>query len=264
MSFHHRILSLAPAPDTPLSPILALVPSTPNTYNNSVPAKRVLDLSNNSFSGGPFPMWLVEELFMEKDDCGGCEIKVAVNGDDDHLACPTKEEAAAYADTLKRPGAVKTLQAYNFQCDAGNNTQVALLSVLDGSAVGSRERREGKGKPPTAEELGVPTGGNAGRKGKGKNLPPAAIAGIVVGSVLGAALLAGGAFFALRATQHTRAGWSKEHLDGAGNIVAGGGSGRRAGGLPVGAGWGSRSTAVDQAVFGVMPPAREAGVRSPN
>ncbi len=84
--------------------------------------------------------------------------------------------------------------------------------------------------------------------------------GIVVGSLAGVALLAGAAFLGLRSTKRTREGWTKETLDGAGNVV-GGGSGRPR--RTVGAGWGSRVAARDtdtanpNTAFGVMPPVRE-------
>lgn len=54
--------------------ILALPRAT-----RSEPAERRLDLSNNSFSGGPFPMWLVDQLFQELDACG-TQCKITVKG----------------------------------------------------------------------------------------------------------------------------------------------------------------------------------------
>ena len=51
-------------------------PPSPIRPRGSEVAERRLDLSNNSFSGGPFPLWLVEQLFAEKDACGKCVITV--------------------------------------------------------------------------------------------------------------------------------------------------------------------------------------------
>jgi hypothetical protein len=48
----------------------------PRPPRRRVPAQRVFDLSNNSFSGAAFPMWLVERVFTERDDCN-CPISVA-------------------------------------------------------------------------------------------------------------------------------------------------------------------------------------------
>jgi len=142
---------------------------------------------------------------------------------------------------------------------------------MNGDAAGSRERQDGKGPAPDADTL-KPTpdpaapkedaapASNAAAGAGGKKLPPAAIAGIVVGSIAGVALLALAAFLGERSTRNWRQGWSKETLDGAGGVVVGGGSGRTTNRRTVGAGWGTRVAAreTDNAVFGVMPPVREA------
>ena len=102
-----------------------------------------------------------------------------MNGEDDHLACPTAAEVAPYRSILEGPKAKRILGEYNFQCDAGNDTQVPLLSVLDGSAVGSRERKEGKGPAPTSEQLAAIEGKSIGtNKPRRKGLSPGAIAGV--------------------------------------------------------------------------------------
>ncbi|GBG00280.1 hypothetical protein Rsub_12959 [Raphidocelis subcapitata] len=238
---------------------------------NGKPADRVFDISNNSFSGGPFPMWMVERVFTEKDDCGGCEIKVAVNGVDDHLACPTKQEAAQYAGVMAIPGARQVLEAYAFTCDAGNDTTVSLLSVMDGSAVGQRTRRAGKPKPasPAAgsaapstkapEAVAAPAGGEGGGDSKPNG---ASTAGIVIGVLAGVGLLGGAGYYGEKKSRRWRQGWSKDpNLEVPGGLLPQSstavGSGRR---RPLGAGWGSRVAArdADHGVFGVMPPAREA------
>jgi hypothetical protein len=76
---------------------------------------------------------------------------------------------------LDRPNAREILTGYNFQCDAGNDTQVALLSVMDGSAVGSRDRKPGKGPAPQVSGLVGPGGVNKATQKKG--LGAGAIAG---------------------------------------------------------------------------------------
>jgi hypothetical protein len=42
----------------------------------SGPVDRVLDLSNNAFSGSVFPLWLLEAIPRESADCSGCTITV--------------------------------------------------------------------------------------------------------------------------------------------------------------------------------------------
>ncbi len=107
-----------------------------------------------------------------------------VNGNDEHLACPTKEEAAPYLDTLKIPGAEDTLRGYGFTCYSANSTRVSLLSVMDGASAGPRERRDGKGPAPDAATAAAAKGVTAPaatpaapKSGGGKKLAPAAIAG---------------------------------------------------------------------------------------
>jgi hypothetical protein len=165
--------------------------TSPKPTTHSKPAKRLLDLSNNSFSGAEFPLWVVDQLFLEKEDCGGCELKVAVNGPDESLACPTAEEVAPYKATLTQPNVVPTLQSYGFTCKNAAGEDVPLLSVLDGSSAGSRDRRAGKGKAPDAQALGEATGRLKPRF-FGKKLSPGAIAGKCADEVGGEK---GGAWF---------------------------------------------------------------------
>jgi hypothetical protein len=55
---------------------LAAIDTSSPVVVRRLPVKRVLDISNNSFSGGTFPLWLLEALPRETADCNGCDITV--------------------------------------------------------------------------------------------------------------------------------------------------------------------------------------------
>lgn len=211
-----------------------------------LPAPRAMDLGNNTWGGAVFPMWILEAIPRETTDCGFCKIPVAVNGPDEYLACPNSKEGAPF---VKMPDTDRNLlKLYKFSCTAGNGSKVPLLSVLDGSAEGSRERRTSLGPPVSSASPRRGGGGGSGHAGR--------IAGIVIGVVLGTALLAAALFFGERATRNWRQGWTKSALDGGSPTRATARVGRNNRRL-VGAGWGARVAArdaADSAVFGVMPP----------
>ncbi|KAI8473729.1 MAG: hypothetical protein J3K34DRAFT_409790 [Monoraphidium minutum] len=216
---------------------------------NGIPAPRVLDLSNNYFSGAVFPMELVAAIPEETKQCR-CRIIAIVNGPNAALACPTSAEAAA-AGKLGEPER-ELLGLYKFNCTAGNGERVPLLRALDGKFAGPAAR-SWVAPPPLDGAGGKPSGGGGGGGGWKSLSKAAQIAIIVSGSVVIAALLIGIAVCACVRTRHQRAGWAKDPaLEGSGPP---GGAPSKGPSRLRGAGWGARSAArdVEAGAFGLMP-----------
>eukprot|EP00878_Enallax_costatus_P017728 GHUV01018625.1.p1 GENE.GHUV01018625.1~~GHUV01018625.1.p1 ORF type:complete len:897 (+),score=270.26 GHUV01018625.1:870-3560(+) len=80
---------------------------------------RILDLSNNSFSG-PFPTWLPTQSALVARACGQlCRVDVDVNGTDMKLSCP--------ADLAVTPDQIPFLKRQNFQCTDNSGQQVGRV-----------------------------------------------------------------------------------------------------------------------------------------
>ncbi|GBF99546.1 hypothetical protein Rsub_12352 [Raphidocelis subcapitata] len=222
---------------------------------NGFPARRTLNLGNNSFSGA-FPTWLVDALPAATNSCS-CLVAVRVNGPQDSLECPSAAAAAPLKKGLDEETS-SLLDLYAFNCSEGPQ-RYSLLSVIDGTK-----------KPAVAPSQPLPGGaadaplGRAGaaqqaQAGGGGGPNPGTVAGAVIGSVGGVGLLGAAAVLLARRSQRLkRAGWNKETLDGPpGGLGGPGGPGADAPGnrALLGGGWGARVAAMDSAAFGVMPSA---------
>ncbi|KAI8463823.1 MAG: hypothetical protein J3K34DRAFT_474850 [Monoraphidium minutum] len=180
------------------------------------PESHLIDLSGNAFSGGPFPLWLLDEIPDRLDTCIGCALTVKVNGPKESLACPTEAEGAEYLDITKPTLAV--LRRYNFECTNAEGVKVPLLGALNGSSPGAREVR--------SVDVPAAPGGGGGGGGSGSfpfsGMKPGLIAAIVGGVIGGVALLVVALVIAARMTRHRRKGYAKEDLDGGGTSEFGG------------------------------------------
>eukprot|EP00775_Hariotina_reticulata_P004433 gene4433-4688_t len=184
------------------------------------PAPRVLSLSNNQFSG-PFPSWLITQPPLVQKSCSGCRIAVFVNGSSMQLTCPEGLDVT--------PQQLPYLQAAEYQCRNSQGQQVALLSAA-ASLPASTSGDASNTVPASLADLSSPfysedaykrdgsSAVGAARGATSDKLGPGGIAGVTIGSVLVAGVLALAAVLGVKRYRKHRMGWRKDDLNG---VVAG-------------------------------------------
>ena len=188
---------------------------------------RALALDGTSLSG-PFPSWLVTRVPPVRAACA-CPVAVAVGGPDSRLQCP--DEGSARVSDLEW----QVASDLSYECWRGRGQgHIPLVDVLTSPSEEEALAARDRGEAWTIGDGGLPAEPSR-RAG--------AIAGIVIGCVLGVVLLAGGAaawllrgrrwFQARRAREAQMASmWSAAKLKSScgGQAVAGGVVGTTSGG----------------------------------
>lgn len=149
------------------------------------PLPRVFSIYNNQFTG-PFPTYVLDNFPGLVEFCSEimCNATVAIAGDSMKLSCPSPKDISTN---------ITGLQPYELECIKGDGSRVDVVSYLLASGVGTTNTRSGAYSGSTMDGAS----GSATTRGApaGSSMAPGSIAGLVIGLLVGIALLASVAYF---------------------------------------------------------------------